>query len=61
MYVCMYVFTRIDWSSAKEPPESPLPIFQNISINPPLSVFAAGDGDNTLFHWLHFNMLVDGD
>ena len=55
-------YMNIEWPKVNlsSPPVSPLPILKEISINPQLYAFAAGDGDSTLFRWLNFNMLVDG-
>ena len=51
-------YENLDWSKVRAP-QKKLPSYSEV-IDPQFFVFAAGNGDSTLFRWLDFNMLVDG-
>ena len=53
-----YKELQLDWSQVRAP-QKKLPSYSEVS-DPQFFVFAAGNGDSTLFRWLDFNMLVDG-
>ena len=51
-------YKKLDWSKVRAPQKNLLS-YSTVS-DPQFFVFAAGNGDSTLFSWLDFNMLVDG-
>ena len=51
-------YTEFDWPKITTPLQLTPQIWQYT--DPLIFVFAAADGDSTLFHWHDFNMLVDG-
>ena len=64
-------YTNLDWSKQLRTPPKKLQLYSEVSdpkksqlcsevSDPQLFVFAAGNGDSTLFRWHDFNMLIDG-
>ena len=51
-------YEKLDWSKVRAP-QKDLLLYSTVS-DPQFIVFAAGNGDSTLFSWLDFNVLVDG-